>query len=132
MSDKPASNSGGDVKAMLAVPDPKGNFFKELTVYLNEIINTIRMMDKPVIVGMNGTAAGAGVSLALACDLIAAAKSAKFNLAYTKIGLTPDGGATALLAHIAGPKRAMEYIMLNRDIPAQQALEMGLVKQGVR
>ncbi len=122
-------SSGGDVKSMLSAPDPKGKFFKELTVYLNGIMNTIRMMDKPVIAGMNGTAAGAGVSLALACDLIAAARSAKFNLAYTKIGLTPDGGATALLSYHAGPKRAMEYILLNQDIPSQQALEMGLVNR---
>ncbi len=124
-----AFSSGGDVKAMLASAEPRGKFFKELTVYLNGIINTIMMMRKPVIAGMNGSAAGAGVSLALACDLITATKSSRFNLAYTKIGLTPDGGATAMLAHHVGPKRAMEYIMLNPDISAQQALEIGLVNR---
>ncbi|MCL4468778.1 MAG: enoyl-CoA hydratase-related protein [Deltaproteobacteria bacterium] len=124
-----AFSSGGDVKAMLASAEPKGKFFKELTVYLNGIINTILMMRKPVIAGMNGAAAGAGVSLALACDLVTAARSSRFNLAYTKIGLTPDGGATAMLAHHVGPKRAMEYIMLNPDITAEQALEIGLVNR---
>ncbi len=124
-----AFSSGGDVKAMLAYMEEKGKFFKELTVYLNAIINTIRMMKKPVIAGVNGSAAGAGVSLALACDLITAAKSSRFSLAYTKIGLMPDGGATAMLAYHAGPKRAMEYIMLNPDITAQQALDIGLVNR---
>lgn len=124
-----AFSSGGDVKAMLASTEPRGKFFKELTVYLNGIINTIMMMRKPVIAGMNGSAAGAGVSLALACDLVTAAQSSKFNLAYTKIGLTPDGGATAMLAYHVGPKRTMEYIMLNPDITAQQALEIGLVNR---
>ncbi len=124
-----AFSSGGDVKAMLASSEPRGRFFKELTVYLNGIINTIMMMRKPIIAGMNGSAAGAGVSLALACDLVTAAQSSRFNLAYTKIGLTPDGGATAMLAYHAGPKRAMEYIMLNPDISAQQALETGLINR---
>ncbi|MGC8579991.1 MAG: enoyl-CoA hydratase/isomerase family protein [bacterium] len=124
-----AFSSGGDVKAMLASEDPKGKFFKELTVYLNGIINTIMMMHKPIIAGLNGVAAGAGVSIALACDLITAAKSSRFNLAYTRIALAPDGGATALLAHHVGPKRAMEYIMLNPDISAEQALEIGLINR---
>ena len=124
-----AFSSGGDVKAMLASAEPKGKFFKELTVYLNGIINTILMMRKPVIAGINGAAAGAGVSLALACDLVTAARSSRFNLAYTKIGLTPDGGATSLLAYHVGPKRAMEYIMLNPDISAEQAMEIGLINR---
>lgn len=124
-----AFSSGGDVKAMLSFPGTKGKFFKELTVYLNGIVNTIRTMDKPVIAGVNGAAAGAGVSLALACDLVTAAASARFNLAYTKIGLTPDGGATALLAQHAGPKRAMEYILLNPDLSAVQARDLGLVNR---
>ncbi len=124
-----AFSSGGDVKAMVTSPDPKSKFFKELTVFLNGIVNTIKMINKPVIAGLNGTAAGAGVSLALACDLIVASRSAVFNLAYTKIGLTPDGGATALLTQHVGPKRAMEYILLNPVINMQQALEIGLINR---
>jgi 2-(1,2-epoxy-1,2-dihydrophenyl)acetyl-CoA isomerase len=124
-----AFSSGGDVKAMIASPDPKSKFFKELTVFLNGIVNTIRMLKKPVVAGLNGAAAGAGVSLALACDLIVASRSAVFNLAYTKIGLPPDGGATALLTQHVGPKRAMEYIFFNPVINMQQALEIGLINR---
>ncbi|MCL4557787.1 MAG: enoyl-CoA hydratase-related protein [Deltaproteobacteria bacterium] len=124
-----AFSSGGDVKEMIASPEPRGKHFKELTVYLNGIINTIRMMKKPIVAGMNGTAAGAGVSLALACDLITAARSARFNLSYTKVGLTPDGGITAMLSYHVGPKRTMEYILLNPDIPSQHAMEIGLVNR---
>jgi len=124
-----AFSSGGDVKAMMMAPEPRGKFFKELTVFLNGIINTIRMMKKTVIAGVNGTAAGAGVSLVLACDLATASSSANLYLAYTMIGLTPDGGATALLTRHVGIKRAMEYILLNPAITAQKAMEIGLVNK---
>lgn len=124
-----AFSSGGDVKSMILSEEPKGKFFKQLTVYLNGIVNTMLMMRKPLIAGVNGVAAGAGISLALACDLITASKSSRFNLAYTKIGLTPDGGTSSLLVHHVGPKRAMEYIMLNPDINAEQALQLGIINR---
>ncbi len=124
-----AFSSGGDVRAMVSAEEPKGKFFKQLAVYLNGIVNTILMMRKPIIAGINGVTAGAGVGIALACDLITASESSRFNLAYTKIGLSTDGGTTSLLSYHVGPKRAMEYIMLNPEISAKQALEIGLVNR---
>jgi 2-(1,2-epoxy-1,2-dihydrophenyl)acetyl-CoA isomerase len=82
-----------------------------------------------VVAAVQGTAAGAGLGLVLAADLVVAGKSAKFTAAYTAVGLTPDAGSTFLLSRAVGHKRAMEMFITNRLLDAQLALEWGLINQ---
>ena len=88
-------------------------------------------MDAPVIAAVNGTAAGAGVGLVAMADLALCGRGSKFNLAYTNAGLTPDAGTSFLLPRTIGAKRTMELLLLNRTLPAQQALDWGLVNEVV-
>ena len=118
--------AGGDLKAMRAAADAP-TFLKRLTVPVHACIATIARMDKPVIAAVNGPAGGVGFSLAIACDLVVAAESAVFTLAYTKAGLAPDGGSTFYLPRIVGPKRAYEMMALNPVLSADQAKAEGLV-----
>ena len=97
----------------------------------NPIILAVREVPKPVIAAVNGPAAGIGCSLALACDLIVAAESAFFLLAFVNIGLVPDGGVSAVLPARAGAARATEMAMLGSRVPAAQALEWGLINRVV-
>ena len=94
-----------------------------------EVIIGIRRLDKPVVAAVNGVAAGAGFSLALACDLRVAAADARFLLAYANIGGTADGSSTYMLPRIVGQGRAMEIYLARQPIGAQYALELGLVSQ---
>jgi enoyl-CoA hydratase len=93
----------------------------------NMLIRAITECDKPVVCGLNGIAAGVGMSAALACDLIVATSSAALTLAFTKIGLMPDGGATATVAAAVGRARAMRLALLSDLIGAQEALDAGLI-----
>ena len=95
----------------------------------NPLVRTMRALQLPIIAAVNGVAAGAGVSLALACDLRVAASSARFELSFAKIGLMPDAGATWLLPRIVGLGRANELALLGRRLSAQEAHEWGLVNQ---
>jgi 2-(1,2-epoxy-1,2-dihydrophenyl)acetyl-CoA isomerase len=95
------------------------------------IIKGIRELPKPVVAAVNGPAVGIGCSLALACDLIWAAESAIFGLAFVNIGLVPDGGSTFLVPVAAGKARALEMALLGDPIPASKALEWGLVNRVV-
>jgi 2-(1,2-epoxy-1,2-dihydrophenyl)acetyl-CoA isomerase len=95
------------------------------------IITGIREMPKPVVAAVNGPAAGIGCSLALACDLVIAAESAYFLLAFVKIGLAPDGGASAFVPVRAGLGRGLEMALLGEPVPAPQALEWGLANRVV-
>lgn len=126
--------AGGDVKAMgeglRAGKDP-ATFFRDLTVPLHRLILDLRNMEKPIVAAINGPAGGAGVSLAAACDLRLAAETATFRQAYTSIGLTPDGGWTALIPPIIGPAKAMELLLLDPVLDAWQALALGLVHEVV-
>jgi 2-(1,2-epoxy-1,2-dihydrophenyl)acetyl-CoA isomerase len=93
----------------------------------NPIVSRIRKMDKPVIAAINGVTAGAGLGLALACDLRAASDKASFHEAFIKAGLAPDSGTSFWLTRILGLGRAMEVAMLGEPIPAGMALNLGLV-----
>jgi 2-(1,2-epoxy-1,2-dihydrophenyl)acetyl-CoA isomerase len=95
------------------------------------IITGLREMPKPVIAAVNGPAAGIGCSLALACDLVIAAESAYFMLAFVKIGLAPDGGASAFVAARAGLGRGLEMALLGEPVPARKALDWGLANSVV-
>jgi len=101
-----------------------------LQVY-NPFVSLIRKSPKPLVAAVNGVAAGVGVSLALACDLVVAAESAYFLLAFRRIGLVPDGGATWLLPRLVGKARAMELMLLGEKLPAATALEWGLINRCV-
>ena len=109
--------------------DADGNFdlSKRLRERYHPIIHAIRDMPKPVVSAVNGPAAGIGCSLALSADLIVAAHSSFFLLAFVNIGLVPDGGSTAFVPARIGLARAAEMMMLGERVSAQKALEWGLV-----
>ena len=94
-----------------------------------DVIMAIRRLDKPVVAAVNGVAAGAGFSLALACDIRVASADARFLLAYANIGCTADGGSTYMLPRIVGQGRAMDIYLARQPIGAQYALDLGLVSQ---
>jgi 2-(1,2-epoxy-1,2-dihydrophenyl)acetyl-CoA isomerase len=100
-----------------------------LTERYHPIITGIRRMPKPVLAAVNGPAAGIGASLALACDLIVAAESAYFQLAFVNIGLVPDGGSSLLVPSRVGFTRAAELAMLGERLDARKAAEWGLINQ---
>ena len=106
-----------------------GNARQVLLEAWNPLVQTMRSLQLPIIAAINGVAAGAGVSLALACDLRVAANSARFELSFTKIGLMPDAGATWLLPRIIGLGRANELALLGRRLSASEARDWGLVNQ---
>ena len=93
----------------------------------NRVVRTIVDLPKPVVAVVHGPAAGVGVSLALACDVVLASETTFFLLAFTKIGLMPDGGATALVAASVGRARAMTMALLAERLPAREAFTHGLV-----
>lgn len=93
----------------------------------NRLVGAIAGTPKPVVAAVNGGAAGVGCSIALACDLIWAAESAYFLLAFAGVGLMPDGGATATVAAAVGRARAARMALLAERIPARQALDWGLI-----
>jgi 2-(1,2-epoxy-1,2-dihydrophenyl)acetyl-CoA isomerase len=125
-----AFSSGADLKEGLEpTPDGHPDVYKVLTERYHPIIVTIREMPKPVVAGVNGAAAGVGLSLALACDLVVAAESAYFLLAFVNIGLVPDGGSSLLVPSRVGFARAAEMAMLGERVGARQALEWGLINQ---
>jgi 2-(1,2-epoxy-1,2-dihydrophenyl)acetyl-CoA isomerase len=125
-------SSGADLKEQRGtddegMPDLSGRL-KEI---YHPIITCLREMPKPVVAAVNGPAVGIGCSLALAADLIVAAESAYFLLAFVNIGLIPDGGSTAFLPARVGYARAAEMAMLGERVPASQALDWGLVNRVV-
>jgi 2-(1,2-epoxy-1,2-dihydrophenyl)acetyl-CoA isomerase len=97
----------------------------------NPIVRAIRSMGQPVIAAVNGVAAGAGASLAFACDLRIAAEEARFVLAFGRIGLVPDSGATWFLPRLVGPAKATELALVGDPVDAAEALRLGLVSRVV-
>lgn len=97
----------------------------------NRVVRAITGTDKPVVAAVPGVAAGFGLSIALACDLVVAAESASFLLAFTRVGLMPDGGATATVAAAVGRARAMRMALLAEALPAEEAYAAGLVSHVV-
>lgn len=123
--------SGGDLKSFAAHWEHLPYHMKEQTTYLHAAISRLTRMDPPVVAAVNGIAAGAGMSLACACDIVVAAESASFIMAYTRVGLTPDGSSTYFLTRIVGLKRALELALTNRVLSAQEALNWGIVTRVV-
>lgn len=110
---------------------PAGAAMDTVRQHYNPIVLAIRSMPKPVIAAVNGVAAGAGASLALACDLRIAARGASFLMAFARVGLAADSGASWTLQRLVGAGRAAELLLLAEPLPAARALELGLVSQVV-
>ena len=123
--------AGGDVKGFADNLERIGALIKELTTYLHGAVSRLCRSDKPVIMAINGVAAGGGMSLALAGDVVLAAESARFTMAYSKIAATPDGSSTYYLPRLIGLRRAMELYLTNRVLTAREAQEWGLVTRVV-
>ena len=127
--------AGGDLKFFGGMiekePEDRRAEFRSLIHRFHESILTIRRMPKPVVAAVHGAAAGAGLSIALACDLTVASDDAYFTLAYCNIGTSPDGGSTFALPRILGVKKAMEIAMLGDRFDAATALDYGIVNRVV-
>jgi 2-(1,2-epoxy-1,2-dihydrophenyl)acetyl-CoA isomerase len=119
--------AGGDVKGFCEQIDTIGVHVKRLTTEMHGAISRLVRMPKPSIMAVNGVAAGGGMSLALAGDLVLATESARFTMAYTQIGASPDGSSSFFLPRLVGVKRALELTFLNPVLSARQAMEWGLV-----
>jgi 2-(1,2-epoxy-1,2-dihydrophenyl)acetyl-CoA isomerase len=128
-----AFSSGADLKdfGVELTPEGRPDVYKTLTEIYHPIMHAIRDLPKPVIARVNGPAVGIGCSLALCCDLIVAAQSAYFLLAFVNIGLVPDGGSSLFVPTRVGIARATEMAMLGERLPAERALEWGLINSVV-
>ena len=125
-----AFSSGADLKEAADRPDGQTmDVYRRLTERYHPIITGLRLMPKPVIAAVNGPAAGIGLSLALACDLVVAAQSAFFQLAFVNIGLVPDGGSSLFVPARVGFTRAAELAMLGERLDAATALNWGLINR---
>jgi 2-(1,2-epoxy-1,2-dihydrophenyl)acetyl-CoA isomerase len=122
---------GGDLKDFHSRGKNLPLYIKEVTTYLHAAVSRLTRMDPPVVAAVHGYAAGAGMSLATACDMVVAAETTRFRVAYTRIGLTPDGSASYFLPRMVGLKRAVELTLTNRTFSAQEALEWGMVTRVV-
>jgi len=120
---------GGDVKEM-HVAENKSQFLRDLTKAIHKCVIEMRTMEKPVIAAVNGHAFGAGLSLALACDIIIAVKEAKFGTAFIGIGLAPGCG-TQLFTNLVGYQKACEYILTSKIFTPENAFELGIINKVV-
>jgi 2-(1,2-epoxy-1,2-dihydrophenyl)acetyl-CoA isomerase len=129
-----AFSSGADLKDISGgetTPNGRPDVYRTLTERYHPIMHAIREVPKPVIAAVNGPAVGIGCSLALCCDLIVAAESAYFLLAFVNIGLVPDGGSSLFVPTRVGMARANELAMLGERLGAAQALQWGLINRVV-
>jgi len=126
--------SGGDLKAMAGGFASAGTHSREMEAILrnfHDVVSFLQQIDKPVVAAIHGPAVGAGMSIALACDLRIASEDATFSQAFVRIGLSPDGGSTWLLPRLIGPGRAAQLMMTGETLGTSRALEWGLVNHVV-
>lgn len=123
--------AGGDVRSILAADTARAAKVKNLADLAHRAVSSFARMRAPLVVAVNGAAAGAGLGLAMCGDLVLAAKSARFTMAYTAIGLSPDGAATYYLPRLIGLRRTQELAFTNRILTADEALEWGLITKVV-
>lgn len=123
--------AGHDITEMLAVQGQDISYREHLEETYNPLILQIRRLEKPVIAAVNGPVAGAGLGVALACDLRVASETALFTVGFSGIGLVPDSAVSLLLPVLIGLGRATEFTFINRPITAAQALEWGMINQVV-
>ena len=119
--------AGGDVKAMASFGQQVVRRVKGVADAAHHAVSSFVRMRAPVIVAVNGVTAGGGVGLAMAGDIVLAAETARFTLAYTNVGLSPDGSSTYVLPRLIGLRRTQELLFTNRTLSAQEAQEWGLV-----
>jgi 2-(1,2-epoxy-1,2-dihydrophenyl)acetyl-CoA isomerase len=124
--------AGGDLKSFAAQPPEElAAHLKRVTLYLHTAMNRFARMRAPLVMAVNGSAGGAGLSLICAGDIVVAAESARFTMSYTRIGLTPDGSSTYYLPRIVGLRRAMDLALTNRALTAREAEAIGIVTRVV-
>ena len=123
-------SAGGDLKSFASAPS-RSLFIKGIADELHRAISTFARMDAVLITAVNGVAAGAGFSLAVTGDLVLAAESASFTMAYTRAGLSPDGSASYFLPRLIGITKTKELMLTNRTLSSQDASQWGLVTEVV-
>lgn len=123
--------AGGDLKAFSTFGDQTGLKIKELADEIHKAVSLFARMSPVVVIAVNGPAAGAGFSLSVVGDYVVAAESAKFTMAYTAAGLSPDGSSTYFIPRLVGLRRAQELMLTNRTLTAQEAYDWGLVTKVV-
>ena len=122
-------SAGGDLRAMASSSSTPGDYVKAMADDLHRAISTFARMDAVLITAVNGVAAGAGFSLAVTGDLVLAAESASFTMAYTTVGLSPDGSSSFYLPRLIGVRKTQELMLTNRTLSAAEALAWGLVTE---
>jgi 2-(1,2-epoxy-1,2-dihydrophenyl)acetyl-CoA isomerase len=122
--------AGGDLKSFAKAPN-RGLHIKGVADDLHRAISSLSRMDAVLITAVNGTAAGAGFSIAVTGDLVLAAESAWFTMAYTRVGLSPDGSSSYFLPRLIGIAKTKELMLTNRTLSAQEASQWGLVTEVV-
>lgn len=123
--------AGGDVKALHAAGRKRPELLRAILAHLHPAMLCLARMEKPVITAVHGPAAGAGVALAAVGDIVLASPEAHFTMAYSRIGLTPDAGATWLLPRLIGVRRTQELALANRRVSASEAETIGLITRAV-
>ena len=123
--------AGGDVKAMAAFGDDVATGIKSMADDLHRAISTFTRMRAPLIVAVNGVAAGAGFSLAVSADLVVAGDASSFVMAYTNAGLSPDGSSSYFLPRLIGLRKTQELMFTNKKLSAKEALQWGLINKVV-
>jgi 2-(1,2-epoxy-1,2-dihydrophenyl)acetyl-CoA isomerase len=118
---------GGDVKEFAAQGGDLPQHLRRVIAYLHPAVESLVRGDAPVVAAVQGSAAGAGMGLAAAADIVIAGESTKFVMAYTAIAVTPDGASSWFLPRLIGVRRALELTLTNRPLSAAEALEWGLV-----
>ncbi|MEG0316951.1 MAG: enoyl-CoA hydratase [Comamonas sp.] len=121
--------AGGDLRQLAKRRDLPVQERREKLEGLHDLIRAVRDCPKPVIAAVEGAAAGAGLSLALACDMLVAAKNSVFSVAYVKVGLTPDGGATAFLAEFVSRQVLTELCLTGERISGERMAQLGVVNR---
>jgi 2-(1,2-epoxy-1,2-dihydrophenyl)acetyl-CoA isomerase len=120
--------AGQDLSDRVMTPGgPPPDLGQTIGTLYNPLVRTLRTLEKPVVCAVNGVAAGAGANVALACDVVVAARAASFLQAFAKIGLMPDSGGTYFLPRLVGTARAMGLALLADKLPAEEAARIGLI-----
>lgn len=123
-------NTGADLTALEGDPED-GRRLRQLATQLHATIRNLTAAPVPVVVGVNGVAAGGGFGLALCGDVVVVHEGARFEFAYTRIGLSGDGGSTYFLPRLVGRRKALEIALLDEPIPADEAVDVGLATESV-
>jgi len=123
--------AGQDLNDRAVAPGEAVDLGETVQACWNPLIRTLTSLPQPVIARVNGVAAGAGANVAFACDIVVAAKSAKFIQSFSAIGLIPDSGGSWILPRLAGQARALGLALTGEPLPAEQAAEWGLIWKAV-